>query len=48
MSKVNLHNFLFAGISAVLFFLLLKLANRTPLAKVPVVGNVLQLAEQAA
>jgi hypothetical protein len=46
--RANLHNFLFVGLMAALFALLLKLANRTKLAQVPVLGSILQLNEQAA
>lgn len=48
MVAANLHNFIAVGVMAALFFLLLKLANRTKLATVPVVGSVLAFAEQAA
>lgn len=48
MIAANLHNFIFVVAMAAIGFLLIKLANRTKLAQVPVLGSVLQLVEQAA
>lgn len=46
--RANVHNLIFVGGLAVLFFWLVKLLARTRVASVPVVGNVLQFAAQAA
>jgi hypothetical protein len=45
---VSVHNFVLVGVMACVFLILMKLANRTKLAQVPVIGSVLQFAEQAA
>lgn len=47
MIATNVHNFVVIGVMAAIFFLVLKLANRTALARVPVLGSLLQFAEQA-
>lgn len=39
----NLHNFVMVGILAALFMLLIRLASKTPLAGLPVIGHGLNL-----
>lgn len=45
--KLNVHNVVVIGIIAVLFILAMRLAARTAVAGVPVVGDVVKLAASA-
>jgi hypothetical protein len=45
--KLNVHNVVLVGVIAVLFILAMRLAARTAVSGVPVVGDVVKLAASA-